>query len=354
MHAPVELMHPPLDHPSGGNVYDRCLIEAAARSRFPLSSVVVDFDEVEARLRERATAFRIWDGLLLEELARRRALEPVGRRHARGRENRGVLLHWLPSLDPAVGDVERACLESIERELVADAALVVVPGEALRRTLQRRHPQRSIVRCEPAVREPFRAPKRTKVRRTSRAVELLTVSNLLPPKELVEMLRALASLRSLDWRWHLVGRRDVDPAYARRFDEESQRLGLKHRIVQHGALDAAEVVERMDRADLFVHPSRFESYGIALAEAAARALPTVCCRVGEAERLFRNEIDALLVPVGDCDAFTEALRRTIADASLRARFRANLASRVPARGWDEAFAEFVGAVEGSGLAKQHA
>ncbi|MDT3680506.1 MAG: glycosyltransferase [Burkholderiaceae bacterium] len=336
--ARFELLHPPLDRPSGGNVYDRCLLDAAARSRFPLSSVVVDTDEVEARFRERTAAFRIWDGLLLERLAGRRGLEAG---------NRGVLLHWLPSCDPAIDGAERGRRESIEDEIVAAATVVVVPGEALRRTLLRRHPQQTIVHCEPGLREPFLAPRRKEARGAADAVELLTVSNLLPAKGLVGLLSALASLRSLAWRWHVVGDDRANPAYARRFDDVSRRLGIAARIVRHGPLDAQGVVERMDLADAFVFPSRFESYGMALAEAAARALPAVACRVGDAERLFQDGIDALLVAVGDTDALDEALRRVIADASLRARLRANLESRGPARRWDDAFAEFAAAALGA-------
>ncbi len=336
--ARFELLHPPLDRPTGGNVYDRCLLDAAVRSGFPLSSVVVDFDEVGARFCERTTAFRIWDGLLLERLAQRRALEPG---------TRGVLLHWLPSLDPAVDSSERERRASIEHEIVAAATLVVVPGEALRRTLRRRHPRQAIVRCEPGLREPFFAPRRTHGQPASQPVELLTVSNLLPAKGLVELLPSLSSLRALRWRWHLVGDRTADRACARLFDESARRLGLAERIVQHGPLDTHGVVERMDQADVFVFPSRFESYGMALAEAAARALPTVACRVGDAGRLFREGIEALLVAVGDVDAFREALRQSIADASLRGRLRANLASRAPARRWDDALAEFAAAALGA-------
>ncbi|MCD6681232.1 MAG: glycosyltransferase [Burkholderiaceae bacterium] len=338
MPARFELLHTPLDRPSGGNVYNRCLLDAAARNGFPLSSIVVDSDEIEARFRERTTAFRIWDGLLLERLACRCVLEP---------HRRGVLLHWLPSCDPAIGSDERARRESVEDAIVAAATLVVVPGEALQRRLRRRHPRQTIVRCEPGLREPFLAPKRSDGRGEAAAVELLTVSNLLPAKGLLDLLRALASLRSLAWRWHVVGDGRGDPDYARRFDEESRRLRLATRIVRHGPLDARGVAERMDLADVFVFPSRFESYGMVLAEAAARALPALACRVGDAEQLFRDGIDALLVTPGDEDALREALRRMIADASLRARLRSNLDARAPARCWDDALAEFATAARGA-------
>jgi len=336
--ARFELLHPPLDRPCGGNVYDRCLLDAAARCGFPLSSVVVDADdrrEIEARFHERSSAFRIWDGLLLEGLAQRHALGRAERAVLRA-----VLLHWLPSCDPTLEAGERARRESIERAIVDCAALVVVPGHHMQRTLQRRHPRHAIARCEPALREPFLAPMRAQADRTTQRVELLTVSNLLPAKGLLELLPVLASLVALDWRWHLVGDPEADPACARRLDETARRLGLSGRIVRHGALGAEDVAERMDRAGLFVFPSRFESYGIALAEAAARALPVVAFRAGDAAWLFRDRVDSLLVAPGDHDGLREALREAIADSSLRARLRARLSLRRPARSWDRTLAEF--------------
>lgn len=336
--SPVELLHPPLDRPSGGNVYDRCLLEAAACAGFPLSSVVVAPGEVARRFDEDSEAFRVWDGLLLEEHACERRLE-------RGRW--GVLLHWLPSQDPALDESARETLESIERGIVEASSLVLVPSASLQRRLRQRHPAAAIAVCEPGVRDDFRRPVGGTAVRASDCVELLTVANLVPAKGLVELLPLLASLRELRWRWHVVGDRGVDPDCTRRFDETAVALGLSPRIVHHGALDARAIVERMDLADVFVFPSRFESYGMVLAEAAARALPVLAYRVGAAGRLFENGSGAMLVPVGDAGSFAGALRRMIVDASLRSRFRERLSSRAPARGWEDTLVEFAAAVGGA-------
>lgn len=334
-HASIELMHPPLDRPSGGNVYDRCLLEAAVRAGFPLSSVAVGFDEVERRFGERNESFRVWDGLLLEELARQRRLE---------RGSWGVLLHWLPSQDPALDAAARATHESIEREIVGAAGVVLVSSTSLEQTIGQRHRDLRISVCEPGVRDEFRRTARETTVRSANRVELLTVANLVPAKGLVETLPMLGSLQALAWRWHLVGDCGVDPDCTRRFDETARSCGLWNRIVRHGVLDARAIVERMDQADVFVFPSRFESYGMALAEAAARALPVLGYRVGAAGRLFDDGIDAMLVPVGAVGSFADALQRMIIDAPLRTRLRERLSSRGPARGWEDTLADFAAAV----------
>jgi hypothetical protein len=50
----IELLHPP-DHgfPSGGNVYNRELVEAAKRRGVPLSSRIVQASEIDFRMQER-------------------------------------------------------------------------------------------------------------------------------------------------------------------------------------------------------------------------------------------------------------------------------------------------------------
>jgi len=101
------------------------------------------------------------------------------------------------------------------------------------------------------------------------------------------------------------------------------RLGLDGDVRFTGRLPSGDAVRtELDRADLFVMPSRTEGLPRAMLEAMARALPCIGSDVGGIpELLDRGE----LVPVGDGRALQRSLAALIADPGRLARLsRENL------------------------------
>jgi glycosyltransferase involved in cell wall biosynthesis len=91
------------------------------------------------------------------------------------------------------------------------------------------------------------------------------------------------------------------------------------------------VVPRVDRvglaalyrdADLFVFPSNYEGFGVALVEAMAARLPIVTTPVGVAADALADGESALIVPKRDPAAIVAAVERLIADDGLRSRLGA--------------------------------
>ena len=73
-------------------------------------------------------------------------------------------------------------------------------------------------------------------------------------------------------------------------EAQAQRLGLSNRICFFGWVSAGEALRRqLDRADLFVLPSKQEGVPRAMLEAMARALPCIGTTVGGIPELLAAE-----------------------------------------------------------------
>lgn len=332
----IELMHPPRDGlRSGGHVYNERLVAAARARDFDLASRTISTRDVAACIHEDAPPLRIWDSLFVESLASC-DITRTG--------TWGVLLHYLPSQDPTLDRATRLRLERMEARVIEAASLAIVTGRGYRPLVESLRGRERVFVCEPGVSEPFLAPASSMRANAKARTDILTVANFLPAKGLVEALSALSRLRHIDWCWHVIGDRTRDALYTSRFDLTAQQLGLDPRIVRHGPLDHAAIARLMDDMDLFVFPSRYEAYGMALAEAAARHLPAVTTDVGAAASLYSHGTTGLIATVDDGEALSAHLERLMSDSTLRACFRENLRSRKP-RTWQDTLNDFVLAVE---------
>jgi len=96
-------------------------------------------------------------------------------------------------------------------------------------------------------------------------------------------------------------------------------LGIADRVRFAGVV-AEGVPEMLGAADVFVHASRNEAYGIAIAEAMAAGVPVVATRVGGIPEVVRDGETGALVPPEDPEAFAAAMGAVLDDAGLRERF----------------------------------
>jgi glycosyltransferase involved in cell wall biosynthesis len=83
-----------------------------------------------------------------------------------------------------------------------------------------------------------------------------------------------------------------------------------------GRLPADQIAAVYDEHDVFVMPSHFEAFGIALAEALARGLPCVARRAFAMPEIVRQGDNGELIDGNDATELAGALARVLADADM--------------------------------------
>jgi glycosyltransferase involved in cell wall biosynthesis len=128
--------------------------------------------------------------------------------------------------------------------------------------------------------------------------------------QLVEALGRLAGRP--DWTATIAGNGQVQETIAR-----AQQLGIADRVKVPGWLDSPAATEVLRETDIFVLPSFAENLPMSILEAFACGIAVVATPVGAVPDVIAHESNGLLVPAGDVDALTCALRRLIEDKNLR-------------------------------------
>jgi glycosyltransferase involved in cell wall biosynthesis len=160
------------------------------------------------------------------------------------------------------------------------------------------------------------------------------------------LIRALTAMPDAAWRLTCVGGLDRDDAWVTALRAQVAAAGLTARITFAGELDREPLDRHYDAADVFVLPTWYEGYGMAVAEALARGLPVVSTDTGAIGDLVRPDA-GILVPAGDVAALTRALAAVMTDAPLRARLVAGARrARSRLRSWDDAAGLMTRTIEG--------
>jgi len=143
--------------------------------------------------------------------------------------------------------------------------------------------------------------------------QLVTVCRLVPAKGLDLLLQACAELqrRGRKFVLHIIG----DGPIRADLEALSQQLGIYEDTIFYGYMLHPE--ELMPFFDIFVLPSRAESFGSVFAEAALCLLSLVGTNVGGIAEQIENGVNGLLVPEEDPVALAEALEQLIIDPQYR-------------------------------------
>jgi glycosyltransferase involved in cell wall biosynthesis len=253
-----------------------------------------------------------------------------------------ALVHQPLALESSLDSAQADAFRESERGALAAAARVVVTSEATRRIVIADY---GVKARRISVVRPGNDPVPPARGSSDAFVRLLSVGSVVPDKGYDLLIAAVAGITDLPWRLTIAGDRTRNRTAAARLDADISARGLGDRIDVLGAVPPERIAELHLASDVFVLASRFEGYGMALAEAIAHGLPVVSTMAGA----IPDTIPAgtgVLVPPNNVDAFAQALRGVVGDRNERQRLAMNAraaAAKLPT--WQNSARLFADAIE---------
>lgn len=110
-------------------------------------------------------------------------------------------------------------------------------------------------------------------------------------------------------------------------------LALEDAVEITGAVPNDQLYRYYHSHSIYINTTSYESFGVALAEAAACGTPVVSTAVGEIPHLWQHEENILLVDALDPKAFAEAIIRLIQDPELAERLSVNARRKAESFDW---------------------
>jgi glycosyltransferase involved in cell wall biosynthesis len=310
---------------TGGYLYDRHMAEGLRALQWQVEVLSLDASFPAPTASALAHADQVLEGLehgalvLIDGLALG-AMPGVAQKHAQ-RLRLIALVHHPLALETGLTAARAHALEHAERKALQAVRHVIVTSRETAAALHRYAvPPEHIHVVEPGTDPAPLARHRGNADsgRAGTGVSLLCVATLSARKGHDLLFAALAGLQDRDWHLTCVGSADRDPETAARLEGQLLALGLAARITLSGCVSGTALHRLYGASDVFILPSRYEGYGMAVAEALMHGLPVIATMTGAIARLVPDAA-GLLVPPGDAQALHAALARVLDEPGLRCR-----------------------------------
>jgi glycosyltransferase involved in cell wall biosynthesis len=266
---------------------------------------------VFAGLRERALV--LVDGLALG------AMPEVVRAHS-GRLALIALIHHPLAAESGLEPRVARALERSERLALQAVRHVIVTSHATKKALL----AYDVVGERLSVVEPGTDAAPLARGKCDGVLRMLCVAAVTPRKGHDVLIDALVPLARHSWHLTCAGSVARSPATVERLHAQLRDAGLAGRVTFTGEVDEGQLATLFRHADLFVLPTRFEGFGMAVAEALAHGLPVIGTVTGAIPELVGAKA-GLLVPPGDVPALRAALQRALEEPALLAELAAGAA-----------------------------
>lgn len=122
--------------------------------------------------------------------------------------------------------------------------------------------------------------------------------------------------------FHIVGSSSDKPNIENnyRLEFEKEHPALSDRVIFHGKLSDEDLYEHYASCNIFVAPSRFESFGLIYLEAMIFSKAVIGCNVGGVSEVVEHEVSGLLADPDNVDALLHCLSLLIENEDLRKKY----------------------------------
>ena len=217
------------------------------------------------------------------------------------------------------------------RNFHTKASCTIVPTDSLQRQLERDGYQNVIVVSRGVDGELFHPAKRSERLRESWGADeetpvVMLVSRLAPEKNLNVVIQAFEQMRKVHPLARLVMVGD-GPARAELQENNPH-------VIFAGMQTGEALAQHYASGDIFLYPSLTETYGNVTVEAMASGLATVAFDYAAARQHIRHDLNGLLVPYEDTEAFIAQSKAIIADMGRVQRLRHAARHTMESQTWE--------------------
>ena len=144
--------------------------------------------------------------------------------------------------------------------------------------------------------------------------KILYVGRADPYKNLSTLIKAVdIASRSYESPVSLIIAGSPDPRYPEP-EQLVEKLELQNLVEWTGYISDSKLVETYQTADILVHPSQYEGFGLQIIEAMACGTPVICSNCGALKEVAGDA--AILVDPSDTSKFAEEIIRILSDSTL--------------------------------------
>jgi hypothetical protein len=115
----------------------------------------------------------------------------------------------------------------------------------------------------------------------------------------------------------------TDKPFKDSFIKKYQNASFIDRVTFSGKVDDEILFQQYADCDIFVAPSRYESFGLIFIEAMMFSKPVIGCNAGGMKEIIEDRKNGFLVSAGDLQSLLEALNTLISSEKLRVEFGKN-------------------------------